>query len=99
MWLIVTALTAIMVTAAYLFISDKYKVGLLAMALWGLSVCIFVDHVMGYLMEGGGEFFEINAEAFVLSIAMLIPIFAIWEVYVLVVKLRAKHLSGVKESK
>lgn len=90
MWLIITALAALLVTGAYVFISDKYKTGTLAIALWGLALCVFVDHVMGFMNEGG-EFFEIGAEPLVLSIAMLIPVFAVWELYALISKLRAKH--------
>lgn len=89
MWLIVTTIAAMLVTAGYLFSSEKYRFGPLALALWGLSVCIFVDHVGGFLAEGG-EFFEIGSEAFVLSIAMLIPIFALWEAYV--------YVKGIKTS-
>ena len=91
MWLIITTLAALLVTATYLFVSDKHRIGMLALALWGLSACIFVDHVMGYMAEPG-EFFEIGAEPLVLSIAMLIPIFAIWELYVLVQKLREEQI-------
>lgn len=97
MWLIVTALAALIVTAAYLFVSDGFKLNLLMAALWGLTACIFVDHAMGFLMEGG-EFLEISAEALILSITMLIPVFAVWECYVLYSKLKAKHASGVAET-
>lgn len=41
---------------------------------------IFVDHVLGWALEGAsGEFLDISAEAFVLSLCMVIPIFALWE--------------------
>jgi hypothetical protein len=99
MWLIISAVAAMCVTAVYLFVSEKYKLELLAIGLWGLTACIFVDHTMGFLMEGGGEYFEISAEALVLSISMLIPIFAVWELYVLVTKLREKHLVEVSAEK
>jgi hypothetical protein len=97
MWLIISSMAAMAVTAAYLFISDKYRIGVLGLALWGLTACIFVDHTMAYLMEGGGEYLEIGVEPLVLSITMLIPLFAIWEMYVLVIKLREKHLSKYNE--
>ncbi|MGI5964594.1 MAG: hypothetical protein ACOX8L_01900 [Candidatus Methanomethylophilaceae archaeon] len=92
MWLIVTTVAAMLVTAGCLFSSEKYRFGPLAIALWGLAVCIFVDHVGGFLMEGG-EFFEISSEAFVLSIAMLIPVFAIWEAYVFFKNLKTGKIS------
>ena len=49
---------------------------------------IFVDHILGY---GGGEFLEMQTNGLitsgvVLGIVMLIPIFAIWEVMVLISK-------------
>lgn len=97
MWLIVSVLAAMIVTGAYLFISDKYKVSMLAIALWGLSLCIFVDHAMGYMSDPSGGFLEISTETFVLSIAMLIPIFAAWEIYVLVSKLKDKHITDCSE--
>lgn len=48
MWLIVTTVAAMLVTAGCLFSSEKYRFGPLAIALWGLAVCIFVDHVGGF---------------------------------------------------
>jgi len=51
---------------------------------------IFVDHVIGY---EGGEFLEMQTDGLitngvVLGIVMLIPIFAIWELIVLISKRR-----------
>lgn len=97
MWLIVTALAALAVTAAYIFVSDGYKLNMLMAALWGLTVCIFVDHTMGFLAEGG-EFLEISTESLILSITMLIPIFAVWECYLLYSKLKAKHAPAVADT-
>ncbi len=77
MWLIITAVAALAVTAIYITTTRKYRLGMLSMVLWALTACIFVDHALGWLLEGG-EFFDIGAESLILSIVMLIPIFAVW---------------------
>jgi len=86
MWLITTLVAAIGATAAWLAAPKKYKLGFLCMMLWGASVMILTDHVLGY---EGGEFIEMTTEGMitngtVLGIAMLIPIFLIWEIYVII---------------
>lgn len=40
---------------------------------------VFVDHVIGYLMEGG-EFFEITVEAMLLGIILLIVALVVWKI-------------------
>ena len=40
---------------------------------------VLVDNVVPYLMEGGGEFFEVSVEAKVLSGIMLVVGLAVWE--------------------
>ncbi|MEM4246424.1 MAG: hypothetical protein QW390_03915 [Candidatus Bathyarchaeia archaeon] len=42
----------------------------------------FVDHIMGYLMEGG-EFFELTIEATVLGLVLLTAGFGVWGVILL----------------
>jgi len=90
MWLVTTLIAALFVTAIGLFVPKKYKLDLLSIMLWGASVMIFVDHVIGY---EGGEFLEMQTDGLitngvVLGIVMLIPIFAIWELIVLISKRR-----------
>jgi hypothetical protein len=85
MWLIISAVAALAVTALYFVAPREYRLDLLCLALWGLTFCIFVDHCLGY---EGGDFFEIDANALVLGISMLIPVFAVWEAYILVGKLK-----------
>ena len=85
MWLITTLIAALAVTAAGFFVREKYKTRMLSLMLWGASLMIFVDHVIGY---GGGEFIHMTTEGMitngtVLGIAMLIPIFIVWEAYVM----------------
>lgn len=86
MWLITTLLAAIVSTAFWMSAPEKYKLRILSLMLWGASVMIFVDHVIGY---EGGEFIEMTTEGMitngtVLGIAMLIPILIIWELYVII---------------
>jgi hypothetical protein len=85
MWLITTCVAAIGATAAYIVLQGKYKLSFLSLMLWGASIMIFADHVLGY---EGGEFIQMTTEGMitngtVLGIAMLIPIFIIWEAYVI----------------
>jgi hypothetical protein len=92
MWLITAMLAAIGVTAAWMVAPEKYKLRVLALMLWGASVMILVDHVLGY---EGGEFIEMTTEGMitngaVLGIAMLIPIFIIWELYAIMSMKKAK---------
>ncbi|HEC88807.1 MAG TPA: hypothetical protein ENI52_05775 [Thermoplasmata archaeon] len=82
MWLVVTTLAAIVVTAIW-YINDKaretYKIGFLNLILWGTAIMVFVDHVMGYINEGG-EFIETTPEAILLSVILLIFALIIWEI-------------------
>jgi len=92
MWLITTFVAAIAVTLAWLIAPKKYKLNFLALMLWGLSIMILVDHIMGY---EGGSFIEMETEGLitsglVLGIAMLIPIFIIWEVTLLISKMKGE---------
>ena len=89
MWLITTLLAAIAVTAIWLIAPKRYKLGFLSMMLWGASLMIFVDHLLGY---EGGSFLEFETEGLitngvVLGIVMLIPIFILWEITLLIPKL------------
>ncbi|RLJ08879.1 MAG: hypothetical protein DRP13_00280 [Candidatus Aenigmatarchaeota archaeon] len=82
MWLITTLIAAIGATAAWMVAPKKYRLDFLSIMLWGASIMIFIDHVLGY---SGGEFLEMSTEGLitnsvVLGIAMLIPIFIIWEI-------------------
>lgn len=90
MWLVVTTLAAAIVTAIwYAKDSGEYKLGFLSLMLWGTAIMVFVDHVMGYLAEGG-EFIEMSLDAFVLSIAMVIVAVVAWEVVLLVTDPKGK---------
>lgn len=93
MWLITTLVAAIAVTALWLIAPKKYRLDLLSLMLWGLGIMVFVDHVMGY--EGSGPFLEMATDGLiesgvVLGIAMLIPVFIVWEVYLILSKLKGE---------
>jgi len=84
MWLIILALAAAIVTPIWYSMAeeDKYLLRLLCLILWGATIMVFVDHVMGFLMEGG-EFLELTLDATVLGFAMLTAALVIWEVVLL----------------
>jgi peptidoglycan biosynthesis protein MviN/MurJ (putative lipid II flippase) len=86
MWLIILAFAAAIVTPIWYSMAenDKYMLKLLCLILWGATIMVLVDHVMGYLMEGG-EFLELTLDATVLGFAMLIAALVIWEI-VLILK-------------
>lgn len=85
MWLILTALAAIIMTVIWYVKApeDKYKLGLLSLIFWGATLMWLVDHVMAYLTEGG-EFFEINLDATLLGVAVIILALFIWVIVLLV---------------
>jgi hypothetical protein len=92
MWLITSFITAIAVTAIWIFAPKKYQLGFLGLMLWGLTIMILVDHIMGYQ---GGPFIEMETNGLitngtVLGIAMLIPIFVIWEISLMHSKFKGK---------
>ncbi|MCL2296110.1 MAG: hypothetical protein FWC29_03400 [Methanomassiliicoccaceae archaeon] len=76
------AVAALIVTYSYLENSKRYGLRNLALVLWATTAMIFIDHTLGWLMEGG-DYFDIGIEPFILSIAMIIPIFAVWEAFFL----------------
>jgi hypothetical protein len=87
MWLITTLIAAIGVTILWYVASKIYKLELLSLMLWGASIMILVDHLLGY---EGGTFVEMETgglitNSIVLGIVMLIPVFIIW-ITVLIIK-------------
>jgi len=85
MWLILTALAAIITTVIWYVKGpeDKYKLGLLSLAFWGASLMWLVDHVIAFAMEGE-EFFEINRDANMLGISVILFALLIWLVVLLI---------------
>jgi len=92
MWLIVSMVAAIIVTAWWTAAPKKYRLDRLALMLWGLSIMIFIDHVLGY---EGGAFIEMTTDGLirngtVLGITMLIPLFIVWELQLVISKLKGQ---------
>jgi hypothetical protein len=85
MWLIITTLAAVITTLIWYLKDPKneYKLGLLAMIFWGAALMWFVDHVMAYRVEGG-EFFEINTDATLLGVSVVIVALLVWGITLLI---------------
>ena len=92
MWLVTTSIAATGATLAKLAIPRDYKLGFLALMLWGAAAMILIDHILGYQ---GGPFLEkitdgLIQNSVVLGIAMLIPAFAIWGISLLISNLKRR---------
>lgn len=72
MWLIILLFSALISTALRYSRADNDQMMLkhLSLIVWGASIMVFVDHVMGFVIEGG-EFLETSIEAIVLGFIML----------------------------
>jgi hypothetical protein len=95
MWLITSFITAIAVTAIWIFAPKRYQLGFLGLMLWGLAIMVLVDHILGYQ---GGSFIEMDTDGLitngiVLGIIMLLPIFIIWEISLVHSKLKGKIIA------
>lgn len=84
MWLLLTALAALISTALWYVTvpNDKYKLGFLSLIYWGATLMWLVDHVIAYVQEGG-KFFEVDADATGLALSVLILGLFIWLVRLL----------------
>jgi len=96
MWLVTTLIAAIAVTAIWYVKPKIYKLDLLSLMIWGTSIMILVDHVLGF---EGGEFIELETEGMItngtlLGIVMLIPIFVLWEIILITSKPKEKIVGG-----
>ena len=96
MWLVTTLIAAVAVTAIWYVKPKIYRLDILSLMLWGTSVMILVDHILGY---EGGEFIELETEGLItsgtlLGIVMLIPILILWEVILISSKPKAKNAGG-----
>ncbi|KAA0004570.1 hypothetical protein B6U70_01140 [Euryarchaeota archaeon ex4484_162] len=94
MWLVIVSFAAAIVTALWYAIDDdgKYKLSFLSLVLWGTTIMVFVDHLIGYLAEGGG-FLEITGDAALLGIVLIIVALVIWEIVLLVYDPKRKLLN------
>ncbi len=80
MWLITTLVSAFIATLLWYLLKKKHKLGFLSLMLWGATIMILVDHLLGY---EGGQFLELETGGLVrsgtfLGVLMLIPVFIIW---------------------
>lgn len=96
MWFIMTMIAAVCTTAAYLIWpkAKEYRVDLLVLMLWGLTICLFMDHSIGYILDGGhglDEYFDVSVDAIIVGFLMLIPIYSVWELYILIKKTKEEH--------
>jgi len=96
MWLVTTVIAAIAVTAIWYIKPKVYKLDLLSLMLWGTSIMILVDHVLGY---EGGEFLEVQTDGLItngtlLGIVMIIPILIIWEIILIISRPKEKVVRG-----
>jgi len=96
MWLVTTLVAAIAVTAIWYVKPKIYKLDILSLMLWGTSIMILVDHILGF---EGGAFIEMETDGLItngtlLGIVMLIPIFVLWEVLLITSKPKAKSIGG-----
>jgi len=85
MWLVTTSIAATGVTITKCMVRKDYKLGFLALMLWGAVAMILVDHIAGY---EGGAFLKMTTDgmisnSIVLGMVMLIPIFIIWGISLL----------------
>ncbi|MCL6465676.1 MAG: hypothetical protein K6T77_02830 [candidate division WOR-3 bacterium] len=79
-WLTTTLIAAVVSTLLYWLSRGRFKLGLLSLMLWGATVMILVDHILGY---EGGPFFEAQTDGLikngaVLGIVMLLPVILFW---------------------
>ncbi|MDD2688956.1 MAG: hypothetical protein PHT41_02230 [Candidatus Omnitrophica bacterium] len=92
MWLVTTSIAAAGVTLTKFVLSKDYKLGFLALMLWGAAVMILIDHMLGY--ESGGFLEKITdgmiKNSVVLGIAMLLPVFIIWGISLLISNLKRR---------
>jgi len=97
MWLITTMIAALIATAAWFFTKKNYRLDLLSLMLWGTSIMIMVDHILGY---EGGAFIELETDGLItnatlLGIFMLIPVFIIWGLVLILKKPKTtKQIGG-----
>ena len=97
MWLVTTLIAALAVTVVWYVKPKIYKLDILALMLWGTSIMILVDHIIGY---EGGQFIELQTDGLIangtlLGIVMLIPIFLVWELLLITSKPKQKRIGGM----
>lgn len=92
MWLVTTGISAVGATILNIFLPKRFKLGFLALMLWGATIMILVDKILNY---EGGSFLEKTTDGLIkngtlLGIVMLIPILGIWLVSVLFTNIKRR---------
>jgi len=88
MWLVTTFIASLIATCLWYVLNKKYNLGFLSLMLWGSTIMILVDHILGY---EGGQFLETETDGLItngtwLGIVMLIPVLLIWLLSLLISK-------------
>ena len=92
MWLVTTSVAAAGATLGKFVLPRDYKLGFLALMLWGAAAMILIDHLLGY---EGGQFLEKTTDGMIqngamLGIAMLVPVFVVWGISLLILNLKRR---------
>jgi len=92
MWLLTTFISAVIATVFAYFFKNKYKLGFLSLMLWGGTVMILTDHILGY---EGGAFLETETGGLitngtVLGLAMLVPVLLAWIISIYIPKFQKR---------
>lgn len=84
MWLLILAYAAVIATVLWYRTAenDVFMYKYLALMLWGATIMFFVDHIYGYLTEGG-EFFDTSIDAAILGFTLLLSVLIIWVTIIL----------------
>jgi hypothetical protein len=84
-WLLVLGYAAVAATLLWYSRAEKdtYMLKYLSLALWGVVVMSFIDHLYGYLTEGG-EFLDTSPDALLLGFSMLLVALVAWLLALLV---------------
>jgi predicted secreted protein len=104
MWIISTSIAAIITTAIW-YIKDpqrKYKLNTLSLMLWGATLMMFVDGMVGFRSEG--SFLDISLTPTMLAVILVIVAFIAWEIVLFITdpqgvfkKQRQTKTSGEKQ--
>jgi len=86
MWLITTLISSVIATSLWLILRRRYRLGFLSLMLWGATIMILVDHLIGY---EGGQFIGRETDGLItngtlLGVIMLIPVFFVWIIAVFI---------------
>ena len=96
MWLVTTMVGAIAAMALWMmYPGRRHRFDLLALMLWGASIMILIDHVLGY---SGGPFLEMEtggliSNGIVLGVAMMMPVLIIWSALLIIDRIKTRRMA------